>query len=279
MKKINLILSAVAALALFVSCSNETPKEWTNVKSHNYRYVYTVTGSMTTTNTTGTESAKNVDKTVQTIKQARADVTWGEDALNGSNYNKYNATIKGTAAYVNTITPASGTASSTKKDDAFGNLVHHEDWQEYEIDEGWYDTRVIDRNDHTTWSPESSDPDDVLYKDPSDPSYDTVNGPYIRWFEEFSIWEDEGYDSIDPISLGIYEISGDYYIYFDNEYVKLAEDALDGFFGDDEFSINYSTFKDNYNSYLSEDGKKNVSKIVNTTETAYSFTFKKVDAE
>ena len=73
------------------------------------------------------------------------------------------------------------------------------------------------------------------------------------------------------------KMGGDYYIWSDSEYVKLPEDAFDGFLGDDEFTLKYSTSVSNRN-YLTQ-SQNDDSAAVNTTETSYNLSFKKVSAK
>jgi len=301
MKKINLILSAVAAVALFASCSNETPKEWTNVKNHDYTYTYTVTGSMTTTNKSGTTSSYSTNKTVQTIKQAVATVTYDEDALDGSNREYYTITIDGVANYVNTVTPAGATTAnpSTRYTDDFG--VNSYDWEDrsasINVPAGWYANATESGFDNFMYAIAhdrfwDEDPRDIIATMPTAVST-TENDPEcvvggggtydgtVFWFAGWSgtVEYHISVPVIEDLVIGISDFGGDYFIDFDKEFIALPEEAFDGFVGDDEFTLTYSTKKDNRLSYLSQTGFENAGNNLDTTDTEYSFTFKKVNVE
>lgn len=287
MKKINLILGAVAAVALLASCSNETPKEWTNVKNHDYKYAYTVTGSMTTTNKSGNSTAVSTNKTVATIKNAVANISYDEDALDSSNYEDYSISIAGNADYVNTYTAAGATTASpsTKYTDKFGSVRTWTEWEPVyiHVEAGWYSiaqlASITSYEDlaNLTLTPFSTDRNDGRF-DPNDSAYDSTLAAQYIWQDEI----DDSYDvpvthsRIDDLSIAVQDFGGDYFISFDNEYIALPEDAFDGFIGDDEFTLKYSTKKDN-RSYLSQAGYENAAGNVDTTEIEYSFTFKKVN--
>lgn len=306
MKKINLILSAVAAVALLASCSNGS-KDYKNVKSTEYKYAYTVTGSMTTTDKNGTTTAFTTDKTVQTIKSAVAECSYDEDSLNDSNYDAYKIKVKGTADYEFTTTPANATTAnpSTKKTDKFGPLVTSSNTYNinYTVQAGWYSNTILSSlmsyasNDNEALyllsqsqnqtgvrvSTNRYDPEYASEDASGNPITPTVGG--ATWIATTTDGNISGtysytyYSSyISDLSFTIQDFDGDYFIQFNNEFIALPEDAFDGFIGDDEFTLTFSTTQDN-RSYLNETDHTNAANALSTTDVDYKLTFKLVEAE
>lgn len=293
MKKINLILSAVAAVALLASCSNGS-KDYKDVTTQNYKYAYTVTGSMTTTNKSGTTTAYSTNVEVQTIKNAVAECSYEEDSINESNYDAYKIKIKGTADYVNTYTAAGATTAtpSTKWTDKFGSLAWNSYEQPYTLRAGYYLTTIINsitlqassENEGyymlSHYSPATKSngayplQGDAEFTDDTDPNYHAG----YTWVPAHSGTIDVSYSYIADLTFRIQDFDGDYFIQFNNEFIPLPEDAFDGFIGDDEFTLTYSTTKDN-RGYLNETNHTNAAGALNTTDVEYKLTFKLVEAE
>lgn len=269
MKKINLILSAcaIAAVALFVSCNNGT-KDYVNVKTINNKYAYNVTGSVTNTSKSGSTTAASVTVTTATIKNVIANVEWSEDKLNDSNYDYYTINFNGTANWTTSYTAAGSTTATTSKfTDKFGKLSTSTVYTY--IADGWYDmTQITDPYDITEWAAAFID---------DDPGLDVSSIPGAYWIEDTSIPTGTT-STISSVSLEIYEFDGDFYVKDDNEYVKLPEDAIDGDFGDDEITIKYTLSNADTRTSLTET-QKNDTTVVRSSETAYNFTFKLVEAE
>ena len=252
MKKINLILGAcvIAAATLLASCNNG-PQDLTNVRSTTYRYAYTVSGTLTIENKSGVTTAVNVTTNTATIKTALADVTWYEDELSKK---------------TSTTTPAGGTAVTTKKSDKFGVLSYEQLKFEAPV-EGYYDYSAIKK------ATSLSD----VYNAYLGKSWNSKMSNYSYYNKGSTIWGDYGY-VIKDISVEIYKMGGDYYINpFGDEYVKLADDAFDGFFGDDEFTLKYSTVGSSRMN-LTQAAKDDTT-VVSSTTTTYDLKFTKVSAE
>ena len=271
MKKINLILGAcaIAAAALFVSCNNGT-KDYVNVKTINNKYAYNVTGSVTNTSKSGSTTAASVTVTTATIKNAIANVDWSEDKLNDSNYDYYTINFNGTANWTTSYTAAGSTTATTSKfTDKFGKLSTSTTY--YTVSEGWYDMDLItDPTDPSDWTGAFIS---------ANYGADTSSATAPEWVYYGMYRIPTGTTStISSISLEIYEFDGDFYVKDDNEYVKLPEDAIDGDFGDDEITIKYTLSNADTRTGLTET-EKNDTTVVRSSETAYNFTFKLVEAE
>lgn len=300
MKKINLILGAcaIAAAALLVSCNNGA-KDYVNVTTINNKYVYNVTGSVITTNKNGTTAASSVDVTKQTIKTALARVKWDDDKVDESNYNEYNVKIEGKANWTNSYTAAGATtATETKWNGDFGmqdTETRTSGWY-CRIPAGYYLATLIPQiNSGVNNLPTDSYNNPLSFEEyrsydyaisqlpapvstlNGDPTYSTDNT--YEWYDGFTrtIYYEYEANVIKPLEFVFFEFDGDYYINFDNQYVKLPEDAIDGDFGDDEITIKYST-TNNTRWWMSET-QKNDTTYVGSTETAYDLTFKLVEAE
>ncbi len=280
MKKINLILGAVAAVALLASCSNGS-KDYKNVKSSDYTYAYTVTGSVTTTNKSGTTAASSSTVKVETIKTAIAQCTYTEDALDTRNYDAYKINIGGKAEAVNTVTPLGATTAnpSSKETVDFGTAHYSDSWysKTISIPAGWYSNSVY--NDYMDGIQNG------FYGEPHNPTPVSTNlsdTSYATYCNQVST----AYNGLvyykkyqgTYLELTIQDFDGDYFIGFNNEFIALPEDAFDGFIGDDEFTLTYSTTKDN-RSYLNETDHTNAAGALNTTDVEYKLTFKLVEAE
>ena len=270
MKKINLILSAcvIAASALLASCNNG-PQDLTNVRTTSYRYAYTVTGSLSITNKTGATTAYNVNTSTANIKDVIADVHWTEDALNDWNFQRYDIDLVGTADWTSSNTPAGGTETKTKSFNKFGFPTQQR--LSFTIPEDGYYNYLLLR--------EALSLSDVVaaYVGDSYPNFSSSTYVPCNYYSEGETVYG-GYGTvINDITIKFFEMGGDYYISFDNEYVKLPEDAFDGFLGDKEFTLKYSTTSDN-RSYLTQ-AQKDDTAALNTTDISYNLSFKKVSAE
>lgn len=268
MKKINLILSAcvITAAALLASCNNG-PQDLTNVRTTNYRYAYTVTGSLSITNNSGVTTSYSVSTDTANIKTAIADVHWTEDVLSDKNFQRYDIDLSGSADWTSTYTPAGGTATTTKKFDKFG--TPRETQLSFKIPvTGYYNYTLL----------KSAVTQAEVLASYIGTSYPTGLSSllYFHYDEGETVYC--GYGTVyNNITIALYEMGGDYYIWSDSEYVKLPEDAFDGFLGDDEFTLKYSTSVSNRN-YLTQ-SQNDDSAAVNTTETSYNLSFKKVSAK
>ncbi|WP_022933562.1 hypothetical protein [Treponema bryantii] len=293
MKKINLILSAcaIAAVALLVSCNNGT-KDYVNVRTINNSYAYNVTGSVTNTKKDGNTTAASVNVTTATIKSATAKVEWSEDKLNDSNYDYYTVKFNGTANWTTSNTPAGSTTATTSKfTDEFGVEGTTVEQERVELPAGWYSPTFITQIDSIYNHNYENNPldyyeylalqqafvtnyvDDATKQADTTGSYDSYTS-YSSRVRYFYVEE----PCIDSLELSFYEFDGDFYVWYDNEYVKLPEDAVDGDFGDDEITIKYTLSDADTRTGLSET-EKNDTTVVQSTETAYNFTFKLVEAE
>lgn len=294
MKKINLILGAcaIAAAALLVSCNNGT-KDYVNVKTINNSYAYNVTGSVKNTTKNGTTTAASENVTTATIKSALAQVTWSEDKLNDSNYDYYTVKFNGTANWTNSYTAAGATTATTSKfTDKFGVEGTTVEQERVELPAGWYSPTFSAHIDSIYNHNYQSNPldyyeylalqqefitnyvDDATYQADSTGSYSSYTEQVYSRVRYFYVEE----PCINSLELSFYEFDGDFYVKYDNEYVKLPEDAVDGDFGDDEITIKYTLSDADTRTYLSET-QKNDTTVVQSTETAYNFTFKLVEAE
>ena len=292
MKKINLILGAcaIAAAALLVSCNNGT-KDYVNVRRINNSYAYNVTGSVTNTTKDGNTTAASVNVTTATIKSATAKVEWSEDKLNDSNYDYYTVKFDGTANWTTSNTPSGSTTASTSKfTDKFGVEGTEVVRENVQLPAGWYSPAFItefnavynsnyednplDYEDYLALQQEfyTNYVNDATYQaDPTSyPSYTTRSNNYYYFYVEEPC--------INSLELSFYEFDGDFYVWYDKEYVKLPEDAVDGDFGDDEITIKYTLSNADTRTGLNET-QKNDTTVVQSTETAYNFTFKLVEAE
>ncbi|WP_022933555.1 hypothetical protein [Treponema bryantii] len=294
MKKINLILGAcaIAAAALLVSCNNGT-KDYVKVNTIYNNYTYNVTGSVTNTSKSGTTAATDVTVIKETIKTALGDVNWSDDKVNGSNYDKYSVTISGAANWTRSYTAAGATsATETKWNDGFGVEGTEVKQERVALPFGRYSPAFMTQfnniwNSNTRDNPlsysdyqslplalslSSNYVDDATYQADSSsyPNYSSVLGgmSYNFYVEE---------PCINPLELTFYEFDGDYYYEINDEYVKLPEDAFDGDFGDDEFTIKFST-TNNTRKNMSQ-AQKDDTTYVGSSETAIELTFKLVEAE
>lgn len=295
MKKINLILGAcaIAAAALLVSCNNGT-KDYVNVKTINNQYAYSVTGSVTNTTKDGNTTAADVTVTRATIKSALAQVRWSEDKLNDSNYDYYTVKFNGTANWTTSNTPAGSTTATTSKfTDKFGVEGTKVEQERVDLPAGWYESTFFAQIESIYNHNREDNPLDYYdylalqqafvtnYVDDATKQADTT-GSYTSYSRErtystnWNFYVEE--PCINSLELSFYEFDGDFYVKYDNEYVKLPEDAVDGDFGDDEITIKYTLSNADTRTYLSET-QKNDTTVVQSTETAYNFTFKLVEAE
>ena len=267
MKKINLILGAcvIAAAVLLASCQNG-PQDMTNVRTHNYRYAYTVTGSLSVTDNYGVTTAYNVETKTASIKKALADISWSEDALAKKNFDSYKIELSGTADWKLTETLAGGTPTTTKFSGKFGMPSYSQ--LSFTIPlSGYYDYTLLSSAVSLS---------DVYLAYAGDKYPTNSSGFYSYYSKGNSVLC--GYGTVfNDITIELYEMGGDYYIWFDSEYLKLPEDAFDGFLGDDEFTLKYSTTVSN-RTYLTQ-AQKDDTTAVNTTTTSYNLSFKKVSAE
>lgn len=290
MKKINLILGAVAAVALLASCSNGS-KDYKNVKTTDYTYAYTVTGSMTTTDKSGTTAGSRTSVTVQTIKSAIAQCTYSEDALNESNYDGYKIRIGGKAEAVNTVTPLGATTAdpSTKSTVDFGD-GHWSDWnwKNFRVPAGWYANQYASDFAYYTnavrngfWGePDEDDLPSPLSTSETGTVYNAggANEGEAFWFSGYNGGIRYKNFQGTYLEINVQDFDGDYFIQFNNEFIPLPEDAFDGFIGDDEFTLTYSTKQDNRTD-LSETDHTNAAGAFSTTDVEYKLTFKLVEAE
>ncbi len=292
MKKINLILGvcAIAAAALLVSCNNGA-KDYVNVKTIYNNYTYNVTGSVTNTSKSGTTAATDVTVIKETIKTALGDVNWSDDKVNGSNYDKYSVTISGAANWTRSYTAAGATtATETKWNDGFGVEGTRVVRERVNIPDGYYSSTFWSQFQSAYSSNEEDNPlsyyayqslpqalslssnyVDVATYQADQSSYTTYarhSGNYYFYVEE---------PCINPLELTFYEFDGDYYYEINDEYVKLPEDAFDGDFGDDEFTIKFSN-TNNTRKNMTQ-AQKDDTTYVGSSETAIELTFKLVEAE
>ena len=215
----------------------------------------------------GVTTAVNVTTNTATIKTALADVTWDEDELTKKNFDAYQISISGTANWTSTTTPAGGTAVTTKKADKFG-VPSYEQLKFEAPYEGYYDWDKL-------YSATSLSDVYLAYLGSSRPS--NYKGSTTYKSKGSTIWAGYGY-VINNISIAIYKMGGDYYINpFNDEYIKLADDAFDGFLGDEEFSLKYSTVGTSRLN-LTQAAKDDTT-VVSSTTTTYDLKFKKVSAE
>lgn len=277
MKKINLILGACAfaAAALLASCNNGA-KDLVNVSEVNNWYTYNVTGSLTTKEKSGTTASTTVTTTKATITTATANVSWIEDAVDEGNYDTYNIEFNGKADWTKTVKVGDADATTTKLSNGFGESLRFNNVQDkienFPGTSGYYNIPAIladDINDPDVWANNYS-----ATWDSSTMSYDwqwCSNGGTV-YLPSYHIEA-----SANTLELKIYEFDGDYYVKNDKEFVKLPEDAFDGEFGDKEFKLKYTTTS-NTRANMTEAQKEDTT-YVGSTETAYEFTFKLVEAE
>lgn len=290
MKKINLILGAcaIAAAALLVSCNNGT-KDYVNVRTINNSYAYNVTGSVTNTTKDGNTTAADVTVTTATIKSALAQVTWSEDKLNDSNYDKYTVKFDGTANWTVSNTPAGSTTATTSKfTDKFGvQEISKNEANKYLVAGNYYPNALLDLLDSDTWNHPCDYNTYAAIRDFSGISQTDVDAAPAGTYDDFTkvdaMHSGTHYfyyarNVINSLELSFYEFDGDFYVWYDNEYVKLPEDGVDGDFGDDEITIKYTLSDADTRTGLSET-EKNDTTVVRSTETAYNFTLKLVEAE
>lgn len=160
MKKINLILCAIAATAFFASCNNGTPK-FNTYTSESYTNKYTVSGTYEKSVANKTADANGTagtsDQTSWTKKSASAGyatITWNESkVLEGNMSEKYRLTLTslyGTSqtktdvgATAGTYAPAEPTAGTitfdevSYYDDDNRQYVYYE-FDLYKIDDAFY---------------------------------------------------------------------------------------------------------------------------------------------
>ena len=160
MKKINLILCAIAATAFFASCNNGTPK-FNTYTSESYTNKYTVSGTYEKSVANKTADANGTagtsDQTSWTKKSASAGyatITWNESkVIEGNisgNYRLKLTSLYGTSqtktdvgSTAGTYAPAEPTAQNISFDtayeyDDYGNTTDVYEFDLYKIDDAFY---------------------------------------------------------------------------------------------------------------------------------------------
>ena len=130
MKKMSLVLCAcaVAMAGLLASCSNG-PEEVVFVTEETTEALYDVSGSFTKTVTSGLKDATTVTETVDTITSGYAKFGWTSKTVNESDAVNYCLWDSGyNYKRVETVTPASGDATTTTFSEANGNLWWVDGW-------------------------------------------------------------------------------------------------------------------------------------------------------